>query len=157
MKPDLLQSAWNDTMLPLFRAHRQGSWEHQCFCKPGLNSQDKAGFWIWGASRSSLLIKCSFDKLVFCHLRTVERETGTDSTSRRAVPFSLNHGTSLQFLQFPTSLYFSSFPSTRNKPLWAIGFPSRILLIHKQNRLLPLRWITSLVFVFNLRRFPLCT
>lgn len=24
MKPDLLQSAWNDTMLPLFRAHHQG-------------------------------------------------------------------------------------------------------------------------------------
>lgn len=123
MKPDLLQSAWNDTTLPLFRAHRQGSWEHQCFCKPGLNSQDKASFWIWGASRSSLLIKCSFDKLVFCHLRTVERETGTDSTSRRAVPFSLNHGTSLQFLQFPPRYTFLASPAHETSLSEPLAFP----------------------------------
>lgn len=136
------------------------SCELQYFCKPELNSQDKSGFWIWVASRSSASMKYSFSKLVFCHLGTAEGGTGTDSTSQRAVPFCLNHEPSLWFLQFPALLYYYfNFHNTVNKPLSSSSFVSYIFLIHRQNKLFPVCWVTSLTFLsflFNLRHFLLC-
>ena len=103
MKPDLYYFRVLG-IIPCFLCSElifRDSCELQYFCKPELNSQDKSGFWVWGASRLSLSTKCWFSKVVFCHLGTVEGGTGTDSTSQRAVPFCLNHGTFFTVLTVP--------------------------------------------------------